>query len=232
MAAAAVAPPELDLVPPANLRRSRLPARCVDAPATRVPRPLDRAAASGDSYWAITKHADIMHIGKNPAALRQRARPLFVEFEDRTEGVERFETPPTLIAMDPPKHGKYRKLISKRFTPRAHEEAMHGDIERIAKKIVDDLLESGDEGTVDFVEKVVRPAPHRGDRLASRRTRDPTGSCSSTGRTAPSARAIPEYQKDGEDGEPRPRNERDDRAVHLLHEARRGEEARTRRTTS
>ncbi len=112
---------------------------------------------SGDSYWAITKHADIMHVGKSPE-LFASGPGIFVEFEDRPEGEDRFEPPPTLIAMDPPKHGKYRKLISKRFTPGALRR-MHSDIERIAKKIVDELLESGDEGTVDFVEKVAAPLP-------------------------------------------------------------------------
>ncbi|NQZ95853.1 MAG: cytochrome P450 [Myxococcales bacterium] len=112
---------------------------------------------AGDSFWAITKHADIMHVGKNPE-LFISSPTLFVEFEDPKEDVERFDAPPTLIALDPPKHHKYRQIISKRFTPRAMKK-MHPDIERIAKKIVDELLDSGDGDTVDFVEKVAAPLP-------------------------------------------------------------------------
>ena len=113
--------------------------------------------SQGDSYWAITKHADITHIGKNPE-LFISSPTLFIPFEDEDPNVPRFEAPPTLIALDPPKHHKYRQLISKRFTPRALR-AFHADIDAIAKKIVDKLLEEGDEGEVDFVEKVAAPLP-------------------------------------------------------------------------
>jgi cytochrome P450 len=60
--------------------------------------------------------------------------------------------------MDPPMHHKYRQIINKRFTPRALRQ-IHPDIERIAKKVVDELLDSGDEGSVDFVDKVAAPLP-------------------------------------------------------------------------
>ena len=107
-------------------------------------------------FWAITKHADIVHIGKHPETfvsgpdlvIRTRAVP---------EG-DAFEPPPTLIQLDPPVHGKYRKIVSKRFTPGALRR-MHGEIESIAKEIVDSLLEEGDEGSCDFVEKVAAPLP-------------------------------------------------------------------------
>jgi cytochrome P450 len=111
----------------------------------------------GESFWAITKHADIAHVGKNPE-LFISSPTLFVPFEDEEPDATRFEAPPTLISLDPPIHHKYRQIINKRFTPRALGR-IHGDIERIAKKIVDDLLESGDEQTVDFVDKVAAPLP-------------------------------------------------------------------------
>jgi cytochrome P450 len=66
--------------------------------------------------------------------------------------------PKTLIEMDPPKHGKYRKIVSKRFTPGALKR-WHADIDRIGREIVDGLLETGDQGEVDFVEKVSAPLP-------------------------------------------------------------------------
>ncbi len=110
-----------------------------------------------ETFWAITKHADITEIGKNPE-LFISSPTLFIPFEDEPEGVERFEAPPTLISMDPPQHHKQRQIINKRFTPRAMK-VMHADIERIAKKIVDELLDSGDENEVDFVDKVAAPLP-------------------------------------------------------------------------
>jgi len=114
---------------------------------------FDRTA--GEPFWAITKYQDIVFVGKNPELfisdpmLVIQARPL-VE--------QAFDPPKTLIQMDPPKHGKYRKLIVKRFTPRALQR-IHSDIDRIAKEIVDELLSAGNEGECDFVEKVSAPLP-------------------------------------------------------------------------
>ena len=113
--------------------------------------------SQGESFWAITKHADIAYVGKNPE-LFINGPTLFVPFEDEIPGVERFDAPPTLISLDPPLHHKYRQIINKRFTPRALLK-IHGDIDRIAKKIVDDLLETGDDVSVDFVDKVAAPLP-------------------------------------------------------------------------
>lgn len=109
----------------------------------------------GEPFWAITKYEDIVHVGRNPELFISGPR---IVIPTRPVTEQNFEPPKTLIQLDPPKHGKYRKLIMKRFTPRALRR-IHGDIERIAKKIVDDLLAEGDEGECDFVEKVSAPLP-------------------------------------------------------------------------
>jgi cytochrome P450 len=66
--------------------------------------------------------------------------------------------PPTLIEMDPPKHGVYRQLVSKRFTPR-YLERLHDDVEQIAGEIVDALVDKSDSGECDFVREVAAPLP-------------------------------------------------------------------------
>jgi cytochrome P450 len=106
-------------------------------------------------FWAITKHADITAIGRQPDLFLNAPR-LFVSprFDEELD----FERPPTLIEQDNPQHRKSRKLISDRFTPRALKK-IHPDIDRIAKQIVEELLEQGDEVSVDFVEKVSAPLP-------------------------------------------------------------------------
>ena len=86
--------------------------------------------SNGIPFWAITKHADIVTIGKSPDKFVNGPR-LTISHEPE-QPMDEF--PPTLIQLDPPKHGKYRDLVSKRFTPRFFGR-MHGDIERIAKEI-------------------------------------------------------------------------------------------------
>ncbi|MCU0667914.1 MAG: cytochrome P450 [Myxococcota bacterium] len=110
----------------------------------------------GRPFWAITKHADIVTIGKRPDLFLNGPR-LVLSHEPELPNV----FPPTLIQLDPPKHGLYRQMISKRFTPR-YLQRMHGDIERIGKQIVDELLDkSGSDryGECDFVSEVSAPLP-------------------------------------------------------------------------
>ncbi len=110
----------------------------------------------GPPFWAITKHEDIVFVGKRPELFLSNPM-LVMPFED--EGGRRDAGfPDTLISMDNPLHRKNRKLISGRFTPRALKK-IHQDIDDIAKEIVDSLLDEGDEGECDFVEKVAAPLP-------------------------------------------------------------------------
>jgi cholest-4-en-3-one 26-monooxygenase len=105
-------------------------------------------------FWAITRHADIATIGKQPNKFLN-GPTLTIRTEPQPDDAM---FPKTLIQMDPPRHGLYRKIVSKRFTPGALKR-WHADIERIGKEIVDDLLDIGDQGEVDFVEKVSAPLP-------------------------------------------------------------------------
>jgi cholest-4-en-3-one 26-monooxygenase len=69
-----------------------------------------------DPFWAITKHADIIELSKQPN--------LFLN-EPRLAVFNNIVPPPPeatirhLLNMDPPDHGKYRNVTAKRFTPRA-----------------------------------------------------------------------------------------------------------------
>ncbi|MCR9095785.1 MAG: cytochrome P450 [bacterium] len=109
----------------------------------------------GHDFWAITKHEDIVWISKRPELFI--SDPTLVVQTTPPEGDQDL-IPKNLIQFDPPKHGIQRKLISKGFTPRALKR-FHADIERIAKGVVDDLFEEGDEGEADFVERIAAPLP-------------------------------------------------------------------------
>ena len=107
----------------------------------------------GMPFWAITRHEDIVAIGRDPDRFRNGPRIVVDHQPERPN-----DFPPTLIQLDPPKHGIYRKLVNKRFTP-GRLRHLHADIERIAKEIVDSLDAGGGEGECDFVEKVSAPLP-------------------------------------------------------------------------
>ncbi len=108
----------------------------------------------GIPFWCITKHEDIVVIGKQPNKFVSGTRLTIVHEPEENQD----DFPPTLIQLDPPKHGVYRKLVSSRFTPRFLTR-MHHDIDQIGKEIVDDLLDRADEGTIDFVKEISAPLP-------------------------------------------------------------------------
>ncbi len=105
--------------------------------------------AGGDPFWAVTKHEDIITLSKQPRRLLNQPR-LAVFPEEEEAGAEEGQH---LLIMDPPMHAQYRRLISKRFTPRALR-AMHQQIDSIAKEILDDITTGGELAEVDFVETV------------------------------------------------------------------------------
>ncbi len=104
-------------------------------------------------YWAITKHADITEIGKRPDVFLSAPRLVIQHLAEQPSQI-----PPTLIQMDPPKHGEFRQMISRRFTPRMLKK-IHDPIERIGREIVEKLTERSAEGECDFVAEVSAPLP-------------------------------------------------------------------------
>ena len=66
--------------------------------------------------------------------------------------------PPSMLAVDPPDHTRYRRLVSRAFTARAvtrlRERTQH-----IADELLDDLERGAGEGTVDLVERYASLLP-------------------------------------------------------------------------
>jgi cholest-4-en-3-one 26-monooxygenase len=69
-----------------------------------------------DPFWVVTKHADMVWLSKQPERLLNEPR-LAVFPNDLVPPEEREVR--HLLNMDPPDHAKYRRVASKRFTPRA-----------------------------------------------------------------------------------------------------------------
>jgi cytochrome P450 len=107
-------------------------------------------------FWAITKHADIVEISKQPRRFLNAPRlAVFPAFAPPTEE-ERVAR--HLLNMDPPSHGAYRRLASGHFTPRAVERLAHA-VDAIAREIVDEAARGGEEVEGDFVDLVAARLP-------------------------------------------------------------------------
>jgi cholest-4-en-3-one 26-monooxygenase len=100
-----------------------------------------------DPFWVITKHADIVEIGKQPELFLNAPR-LAVFTNDMPpppEGEIRH-----LLNMDPPDHARYRRVTSSWFTPRAVR-AMDDKVATVTRDVLDDAAE---KSAGDFVQDV------------------------------------------------------------------------------
>src|SRR5205807_4352974 len=94
-------------------------------------------------------------VGFDTSSLPPIARTAFnASFDRRYPGPAE---PPSLLAVDPPDHTRYRRLVSKAFTARAVA-ALQKRVEATADELLD-AMESHD--TVDLVEAYAAPLPVR-----------------------------------------------------------------------
>jgi cytochrome P450 len=119
----------------------------------RAEAPVAHIVAEGyEPFWAVTRHADIMQIAAQPERFssaqgitlaRAGAAPV----------------PPTdmLVMIDPPRHGRMRRVVNSRFTPRAVR-GRQDEVERIALDILAGAAIDANT-TDDFVTRVAAPFP-------------------------------------------------------------------------
>lgn len=92
---------------------------------------------------------EVMPIGSNlPKPVR------WVANRTKTDLLHPLE-PPSMLAVEPPDHTRYRKLVSSVFTPRAVA-ALRDRVQETAESLLDDLAEAG---TVDIVERYCAQLP-------------------------------------------------------------------------
>ena len=110
----------------------------------------------GDGFWAITKHAHLVEVNRNPEVFSSERDGISIRDMDDSGGTGGMDSRGLMMLMtDPPKHTRYRRLVSKGFTPR-----MIGLIEQYlehrAIKIVDNVIERGE---CDFVVDLASELP-------------------------------------------------------------------------
>lgn len=94
-------------------------------------------------FWAVTRRADIAYVSQHPELFTSTQG---VALDPMPAEVQKIAT--FFLAMDPPEHTVYRRLISSAFTPR-NVRRIEEQIQKNAVAVVDDLVGAGD---VDFVE--------------------------------------------------------------------------------
>ena len=106
----------------------------------------------GKGFWTITKHEDISYISKNPLLFSShRGGSNLDDYEE--EDLSQIQM--LMVNMDPPQHAKYRKLVSKGFTPRMVRQ-MEPKIRQTVTEILDRVAPMGE---CDFVREVAAELP-------------------------------------------------------------------------
>lgn len=103
-------------------------------------------------FWAVTKHADVRAVSHDCVTFSSELGGTFIPSQDE-EAMAQLRL--TILNMDPPKHNRYRRLVSKGFTPRMIA-ALVEEIERRAAAVVDAVCEKGE---VEFVEEIAAQVP-------------------------------------------------------------------------
>ena len=114
-------------------------------------------------FWAVTKHADVVEISRNPQDFLSAPGIVKLDLEQEAEGRdENLGNMRTIIEMDPPEHRSFRKVASAHFTPRALDR-LDATIEKSAREVVDRLAAASPsgEGECDFATDVAAAHPLR-----------------------------------------------------------------------
>ena len=118
-----------------------------DAPIVKIDDPL-----TGIPYWAVIGREEADFVAKNPlifSSVERTAVP--TEYDDDTIAMQS----QMLVNMDPPKHGKFRRIARNAFTPKAVE-SYHDTFKKYAREIVDAVASKGE---CEFVADVAAELP-------------------------------------------------------------------------
>ena len=91
-----------------------------------------------NGFWALTKHEDIVRVSKDPKTFSSAKPGILMTYGDPEQGdpVATAALISNMIAMDPPQHQVYRKMVSPQFGPKSVREIEKGLRNRI-REILD-----------------------------------------------------------------------------------------------
>jgi cytochrome P450 len=119
-----------------------------EAPVYRHPEP------GGRGFWAITKYDDVLAVVRDPKTFSSEIGGA-ATIHDLPEDV--LEARRNFLEFDPPRHGRYRRLISTNFTPGAVQ-AYEQWLRALVKRLLDRAVALGE---FDLVEELAAPVPIR-----------------------------------------------------------------------
>jgi cytochrome P450 len=105
----------------------------------------------GPGYHAVTRHADVITVSKNPEVFSSAAGAVSI-LDMPAEMNEFFGS---MISMDDPRHARLRRIVSGTFTPKMLDRVLD-DVAATARQVVERVRGGG---VIDFVAEVSSPFP-------------------------------------------------------------------------
>src|SRR6185437_831520 len=119
-----------------------------DAPVYRHPEP------DGGGFWVVTRYDDVLAVVRDPKTFSSEVGGA-ATIENLPDDV--LEARRNFLEFDPPKHGRYRRLISTQFTPGAVSRYEEWLRELVSYRL-DTILPAGE---FDLVHELAAPIPIR-----------------------------------------------------------------------
>jgi cytochrome P450 len=130
-------PPVIDLISPRTFAEGHPWEQYAwlrdNAPVYRHPDP------DGPDFWAITRYEDIRFVSRQPQVFSSYERGVMVAEPDEVSLAGQRQM---MLFMDPPQHERFRRLVSRGFTPK-QAELMRQRIDVLAREIVDQVAGAG-----------------------------------------------------------------------------------------
>jgi cytochrome P450 len=122
----------------------------IRTPLARLRREAPVAWDEERGYWALSRHADVLRVSKDPVTFCSRRGVLYNLLRDDDP-----ETPGSLLTADPPLHTEYRRILQPAFAP-SRMRALEPHLRAWVHRLLDDLTPGE---PVDFVAAVSVPFP-------------------------------------------------------------------------
>jgi cholest-4-en-3-one 26-monooxygenase len=110
----------------------------------------------GRGFWNVVQHGDVVAVNRDAALFSSEVGSIsLLDPDERANGVGADTRGAMMIATDPPRHTRYRRLVNSGFTPRTMK-AIEQSLAARATNIIDLIIE---KGSCDFVTEVAAELP-------------------------------------------------------------------------
>ena len=110
----------------------------------------------GRGFWSVVTHADVVTVNRDAALFSSEVGSIsLLDPDERANAVGMDTRGAMMIATDPPRHTRYRRLVNSGFTPRTMK-ALERSLAERTTVIIDQVIE---KGSCDFVTDVAAELP-------------------------------------------------------------------------